>query len=130
MDAQLAWLAILCLAITVGLAFIGAAVVSALVAWKQPQQATNALIGLVEGGNSIRLLSTFCVIIAATFLALTGALSEGAIALLSSVAGFMLGGIRRDASTGAVDGANQSKGVSDIQSGSANTGTATNRVST
>ena len=49
---------------------------------------------------------------------------------VSSVAGFMLGGIRRDASTGAVDGANQSKGVSDIQSGSANTGTATNRVIT
>ena len=50
---------------------------------------------------------------------------------VSSVAGFMLGGIRRGgASTGAGDDANQSKGVSDIQSGSANTGTATNRVIT
>jgi hypothetical protein len=99
MDPQLAWLAIICLSIITGLSVVGAAVVSALVSWKEPQQATNALAGLVEGGNSIRLLSTILVVVAASFLALAGALTEGASALLSSVAGFMLGGIRRREAT-------------------------------
>ena len=96
---QLAWLAIICLSIMTGLSVVGAAVVSALVSWKDPQQATNAFAGLVEGGNSIRLLSTIVVVVAASFLALSGALTDGAISLLRSVAGFMLGGLRRGEAT-------------------------------
>jgi len=95
MDPQLARVAMICLGSLMGLAILGAATVSSLVAWRQPQQSTTALLGLVEGGNSIRLLTTAAVVTAACFLALSGALTEGAISLLSSVAGFMLGGIRR-----------------------------------
>lgn len=94
MNSELARTAMICLGGVIGAAILAAAVVSSLVAWKAPQQATGALLGLVEGGNSIRLLTTFGVIIAACFLALSSTLTEGAIALLSSVAGFMLGGMR------------------------------------
>lgn len=95
MNIELARLALIVLGIVLGLAIVGATLVSSLVAWNKPDDATRALTTLTEGGNSIRLLTTFGVVIAASFLALTGVLTEGAIALLSSVAGFMLGGIQR-----------------------------------
>lgn len=104
MNPELARVAMICLGIVVGLAIVGATIVSSIVAWKQPQQSTSALMGLVEGGNSIRLLTTLGVVMAACFLAISGALTEGAIALLSSVAGFMLGGIKRGDGAGGGEG--------------------------
>ena len=90
-------LAMLCLSTLLGLAVIGATVVSALVARNRPEQSTAAFLGLVQGGNSIRLLTTFGIVLVMCFLALAGSLSEGAIALMSSVVGFMLGGFKREA---------------------------------
>ena len=95
-DASLPRLAMLCLSALLGLAVIGATVVSSVVAKGRPEESTAALLGLVQGGNSIRLLATFGVVLVTCFLALAHSLTEGAIAVLSSVAGFMLGGIKRE----------------------------------
>lgn len=94
MNIDNARLAMLCLSTLLGLAVIGATIVSSLVARTRPEQSTAALLGLVHGGNSIRLLTTFGVVLVMCFLALAGSLTEGAIALLSSVVGFMLGGVK------------------------------------
>ena len=96
MDIDNSRLAMLCLSTLLGLAVIGATVVSALVARNRPEQSTAAFLGLVQGGNSIRLLTTFGIVLVMCFLALAGSLSEGAIALMSSVVGFMLGGFKRE----------------------------------
>jgi hypothetical protein len=87
MDIQLSRLGIIVLGTVLGLIIVGATLVSSLVALKRPDDALRAWITMTEGGKLIRLSSTALVIIAATFLALTGALTEGAAALLSSVAG-------------------------------------------
>jgi len=102
MDIDNSRLAMLCLSVLLGLGVIGATVVSSLVARVRPDQSVAALLGLVHGGNSIRLLTTFGVVLVMCFLALADALNEGAIALLSSVAGFMLGGFKREEAEGAV----------------------------
>jgi len=99
MNAELAQVAMLCVSVILGLAVAGAAVVSSLVALKRPEESKAAILGLAEGGNAVRLLTTMGVIVVVCFLALAGSLTNGAIALLSSVAGFMLGGVRRDGST-------------------------------
>ena len=99
MNAELARVAMLCLSAVLVLAVVGAVVVSCLVARKRPEESTAALLSLVEGGNAVRLLTTMGVIVVACFLTLAGSLTDGAIALLSSVAGFMLGGVRRDGPT-------------------------------
>lgn len=96
MNIENSRLAMLCLSTLLALAVIGATIVSALVARKDPGQSTAALLGLVQGGNSIRLLTTFGVVLVMGFLALSDSLTEGAIALLSSVGGFMLGGVKRE----------------------------------
>jgi len=97
MNPELSRIAILCISVILTIAFVGATIVSGVVARQRPEESTQALLGLVEGGNSIRLLSTLAVVVVATFLALAGSLTEGTIALLSSVAGFMLGGVKREA---------------------------------
>lgn len=102
MNAELARVAMLCLSVVLGLTVVGASVVSCFVARNRPEESTAALLGLIEGGNAVRLLTTVGVIVVACFLALAGSLTDGAIALLSSVAGFMLGGVRRDGPT--IDG--------------------------
>ena len=52
------------------------------------------LLEFATGGNILRLGTVVAVIAAATLLALTGTLTEGAVALLSGVAGVVLGGLR------------------------------------
>jgi large-conductance mechanosensitive channel len=48
---------------------------------------------LFQRGNFLRIITVFAVIQAVIFLALLGKLNEGAIAVLSGVAGFVLGGL-------------------------------------
>ena len=101
MNAELSRLAMICICTILSLALVGGTVALSLVARKDPERSTVAMLGLVQDGNSIRLLTTFGVILVTTFLALAGSLTEGAIALLSSVGGFMLGGIRGHGGEGA-----------------------------
>ena len=91
-------LGLVSLTVIAGLAIMAAGIISGLTAWRRPEQSTKALLGLVEGANSIRLLTTFAIVVITSFLALADSLTEGPIALLSSVAGFMLGGIKRPSS--------------------------------
>lgn len=58
---------------------------------KDPTAASESLKEFFNGGNALKILTVFAVLITAAFLALSGNLSEGAIALLSSVSGYVLG---------------------------------------
>ena len=50
---------------------------------------------LFERGNFLRILTVLFVVIAVIFLSLTGKLDEGAVAVLSGVAGYVLGGLEK-----------------------------------
>lgn len=64
-------------------------------AFKQDADATSrAFRTLVRNGNGVRLAAVFTVIIGVIFLALAEKLDQGIIALLSSIAGYTLGGLR------------------------------------
>ena len=59
-----------------------------------PTSASESLKEFFNGGNALKILTVFAVLIAAVFLALAGQLTEGAIAILSSISGYVLGTIR------------------------------------
>ncbi len=56
-----------------------------------PEEASNSLKDFFNGGNALKILTVFAVLITATYLALAGQLTDAAIALLSSVSGYVLG---------------------------------------
>jgi len=58
---------------------------------KAPEVASESLKEFFNGGNALKILTVFAVLITSAFLALAGQLSEGAIALLSSISGYILG---------------------------------------
>ena len=59
-----------------------------------PEVASKALKDYFNGGNALKILTVFAVLITSAFLALAGQLSEGSIALLSSISGYILGTIQ------------------------------------
>ena len=70
---------------------------SAIVALRSaPEIASESLKEFFTGGNSLKILTVFAVLVTAAYLALAGRLSEAAIALLSSVAGYVLGSLKQD----------------------------------
>ncbi len=58
---------------------------------KAPEVASESLKEFFNGGNALKILTVLSVLITSAFLALVGQLSEGAIALLSSISGYILG---------------------------------------
>ncbi len=61
-----------------------------------PDVASKSLKEFFNGGNALKILTVFAVLVTATYLALAGQLSEAAIALLSSVAGYVLGAMKNE----------------------------------
>ncbi|MCJ8321778.1 MAG: hypothetical protein MJK12_19235 [Colwellia sp.] len=68
-----------------------ATIAACLAICKNPETASNALKDFFNGGDALKILTVFAVLITATFLALAGELSDAAIALLSSISGYVLG---------------------------------------
>jgi peptidoglycan/LPS O-acetylase OafA/YrhL len=75
--------------LTVAIVISGVAVTTAL--RKNSTDASESIKDFFNGGYALKILTVFAVLITATYLALAGRLSEGAIALLSSVSGYVLG---------------------------------------
>lgn len=67
------------------------AIAASIAIYKSPDTASHALKDFFNGGDALKILTVFAVLITATFLALAGELSEAAIALLSSISGYVLG---------------------------------------
>ena len=67
------------------------------------ENATEALKFFFEGGNALRIATVLVIIGTAAVLALADKLSEGVLALMSGIAGYVLGGISRS-NNGSDDG--------------------------
>src|SRR5215510_453393 len=64
------------------------------IAFSKVQAGAGKSFGLLfQRGNFTRVITVFGVIVAVIFLALSDRLTEGAVAVLSGVAGFVLGGL-------------------------------------
>jgi membrane associated rhomboid family serine protease len=81
--------------VIVSIAIIVFGIVAAIV-FLGPRKETARSFGLMfQTGNILRLATLIIVVIAASFLSLVDKLSNGAVAVLAGVAGFMLGNLER-----------------------------------
>ena len=93
-DPNLPLIAIYALTLVLIVALLISAI-AAIVAMKNaPEAASNSLKEFFNGGNSLKILTVFAILVTAAYLALAGQLSEAAIALLSSIAGYVLGSMK------------------------------------
>lgn len=92
-DPRLVQTALWCSAAILGVAIAAFAVVGSI-AFSKVQKGAGKSFGLLfQRGNFLRLGTAVLVIEAAVILSLTGALNQGSAAILSAVAGFVLGGL-------------------------------------
>src|SRR6516225_3821649 len=91
-DTVVQW-TILLSAVVVAIAIVGLTVVSSISFRQDNKVASEFLTRVFVGGAALRLLTVLAVILSATVLSLAGQLKEGTIALLSGIAGYVLGGI-------------------------------------
>lgn len=92
-DPQVRVWALITIASIFGLTIIAFTIVGGI-AFAKIQKGAGRSFGLLfQRGNFLRLITAVAVIEAAVILSLAGALTEGATAILSAVAGFVLGGL-------------------------------------
>ena len=96
-DPNLPLIAIYALTIVLITALLISAIAAIVAIKNAPEAASNSLKEFFNGGNSLKILTVFAILVTAAYLALAGQLSEAAIALLSSIAGYVLGSLKRDA---------------------------------
>jgi hypothetical protein len=97
-DTVVQW-TILSSAVVVAIAIVGLTVVSSISFRQDNKVASEFLTRVFVGGAALRLLTVLAVILSATVLSLAGQLKEGTIALLSGIAGYVLGGISTQVQT-------------------------------
>lgn len=102
---ELSRLAIYAMSIVLTVAIVVSGVAATTALRKNSAATSESIKDFFNGGYALKILTVFAVLITATYLALAGRLSEGAIALLSSVSGYVLGTmhgtLRPDANSGA-----------------------------
>lgn len=86
-------------AVIVGIVALGFSIVGAIAVWHAGKQGAGSFFRMFERLQVLQLLTVMMVIAAATLLALFGILdSNGITGILSGVAGYVLGGLNRQAS--------------------------------
>lgn len=95
-DPDLSLITIYALTIVLITALLISAVAAVFAIRSAPDVAAKSLKEFFSGGNALKILTVFAVLITMTYLALAGQLSEAAIALLSSVAGYVLGSLKKE----------------------------------
>ena len=93
-DAELVRWAIVAIAVVLSIGLIGLFTVSYVSFSRDSKVASEYLTRVFGAGTALYLLTVLAVILSATVLALAGQLQDGAIALLSGIAGYVLGAIR------------------------------------
>ena len=63
---------------------------------KSPEIVSKSLEEFFNGGNALKILTVFAVLVTASYLALADQLSDAVIALLSSIAGYVLGALKKE----------------------------------
>lgn len=97
-NAELRAWALMALSSIFVIALVAFAVVGGI-AFSKVQKGAGKSFGLLfQRGNFLRIITAVAVIQAAAILSLAGALTEGATAILSAVAGFVLGGLDKASS--------------------------------
>jgi hypothetical protein len=91
---------IIAISVVMSVTIIGLSVVSYISFSKDNKVASEYLTRIFEGGSALRLMTVLAVILSATVLSLAGQLKEGTIALLSGIAGYVLGGIGAETQDG------------------------------
>ena len=94
MDGELAKLALIAFAIVSGLCVALGGLVLAIAFHKDPKHAARALEIAIRDGTALRIVTVFAVLGTTTVLTFAGRLTEGTLALLSGVAGYVLGGLQ------------------------------------
>ena len=95
LDPELAKAGLWVLGIVAALTLIAAGSIGFTAVWKQSDQSKTIVSDAIRGGIVMRMGTIFGIVTAACVLALCGALNEGAIAFLSGIAGYVLGGIQK-----------------------------------
>lgn len=72
------------------------AVVGGIAFWKIERGAGKSFGLMFSRGNFLRISTVVFCVFAVVILAFAGKLSEGAVAVLSGIAGFVLGGVSKD----------------------------------
>jgi len=88
---ELSKLAIYAMSIVLVVAIIISGIAATTAIRKNSVATSESIKEFFNGGYALKILTVFAVLITATYLALAGQLSEGAIALLSSISGYVLG---------------------------------------
>jgi len=100
LDPQLASRALLILGVLAGIALVVSAVVTAVVYWGSAEAMRRTVPKLVQKEFALRLSTVVLIVFISAVLALVGALNSGAVAILSGIAGYVLGGVKRPRSSG------------------------------
>lgn len=77
-------------------ALILSAIAAIVAVRKSPEVASESLKEFFNGGNALKILTVFAVLVTATYLALASQLTEAVVALLSSVVGYVLGSMKKE----------------------------------
>jgi hypothetical protein len=94
-DPNLAIWGIACLFCIAAIGTIGFTIVAVTAYRRDPRSTSGMFFRILQGGNALRILTAFWVVMAAVLLGLAGKLTEGAVTLLGSIAGYVLGGLRQ-----------------------------------
>jgi hypothetical protein len=83
------------LVVLFGMAILGFTIVGSIAFYRSSAGQAKSFGLLFQRGNFLRLGTVVLVVLAVILLALAGKLTEGAAAVLSGVAGYVLGGLER-----------------------------------
>ena len=75
---------------------VSACVVLGFAVRKDAVAVSKSMNEFFSNNNTLKLFTVVCILISATFLALVGQLSNGIIALLSSISGYVLGSLQSE----------------------------------
>lgn len=92
---------------------IGGTIIGAIAFWRAGQGTAKTFSLLIQRGNLLKLLTVLCIVVAATMLAVLGKIQpEGITAILSGIAGYVLGGVGKSLSGGEAKSSNSKQATS------------------
>ena len=100
MNADLAKFALAVFAVVCAVCIVVGGVAFAVAFRKDPGKAEASVRALFEGGNLLRVATVFGVLGTTTVLLFADKLTEGALALMSGIVGYVLGGLHRGPEAG------------------------------
>ena len=98
-DIEMLRIVVYAFSVVIVAALVGFAVVGGIAFSKVEKGAGKSFGLLFSRGNFLRISTVAFCVFAVVVLAIAGKLSEGAVAVLSGIAGFVLGGVSKDSAS-------------------------------